>query len=79
MNTAIIRELHVYGQALKIGQYEKGLSQHSGFGKKLMKKAEEIAKNQGVSKIKVISGVGVREYYRNLGYELDGNYMVKRI
>ncbi len=77
---AIIRELHIYGQALNLG--EEGFeSQHRGLGKMLMQKAEEIAKKQGVKKISVISGVGVREYYKKLGYELDENrrYMVKKI
>lgn len=75
---AIIRELHVYGQALNIG--EKGRkSQHLGYGKMLMKEAEKIAKKNGFKKLKVISGVGVREYYNKLGYELDkeGIYMIK--
>lgn len=80
-NLAIVRELHVYGQALEIGKHEKGISQHSGFGKKLMKKAEEISKKEGVSKIKVISGIGVRDYYKKLGYVLDeeGIYVEKEI
>ncbi len=70
--TAFIRELHVYGAAERMG--EKGKSQHRGFGKKLMEKAEEVAKGK---KIKVISGVGVREYYRKLGYKKEGTYMAK--
>jgi elongator complex protein 3 len=78
-NNAIVRELHVYGKALEIGHHEKGISQHSGFGKKLMPKAEEITKNYGISKLKIISGVGVREYYKKLGYELEGTYMVKNL
>jgi len=77
--TAIIRELHVYGKSLKLG--EKGrIGQHIGLGKELMKKAEEIVKEKGIKKISVISGVGVREYYKKLGYVLneeEGNYMVK--
>ncbi len=73
---AIVRELHVYGQALKLG--EKGnIGQHKGFGKSLMAEAEKIAKKNKVKKISVISGVGVREYYRNLGYNLEDTYMVK--
>ena len=84
---AIIRELHVYGKSLKLK--EKGqISQHKGLGRWLMKEAEEIAKKQGCRKIKIISGVGVREYYRKLGYELEedelgnvkkGEYMVKEL
>ncbi len=75
--TAFVRELHVYGSAEEIG--EKGQTQHRGFGKQLMKKAEEIAKKNKVKKIKVISGVGVREYYRKLGYKKEKEYMVKKV
>lgn len=75
----IVRELHVYGQSLAIG--EKGnqqeISQHKGLGKLLMQKAEEIAKKEKVKELRVISGVGVREYYKKLGYRLEGDYMVK--
>jgi len=75
---ALIREVHVYGQSLNIGvKGEKG--QHSGLGKWLMQEAEQIAKNNGFNKIAVISGIGVREYYRKLGYSLDGEYMIKDI
>jgi len=75
-NGAMVRELHVYGQALNLG--EKGLeSQHRGLGKMLMDKAEEITKENGFDKLFVISGVGVREYYKKLGYELEEAYMVK--
>ena len=78
--TAIIRELHIYGQALNLGA-EGVESQHIGLGKKLMQKAEEIAKENGYNKLSVISGVGVREYYKKLGYNLDeeGIYMVKEL
>lgn len=75
--SALIRELHVYGTATAIG--EEGVVQHKGWGKKLMEKAEEIAKNHGKKKMVVISGVGVRQYYRKLGYEREGMYMVKGI
>ncbi len=74
---AIIRELHVFGAQAGIGDRQIGLSQHSGFGTQLMKKAEEMAKKAGFKKIAVISGIGVREYYRKLGYKLDGTYMTK--
>ncbi len=75
--SALIRELHVYGTATAIG--EEGVLQHKGWGRKLMEKAEEIAKKKGKKKMVVISGVGVREYYRKLGYEKEGMYMVKEI
>ena len=73
---AMIRELHIYGQALNLG--ERGIeSQHIGLGKMLMKKAEEITKKNKCKEIKVISGIGVREYYKKIGYRLEGDYMVK--
>ncbi len=75
--SALIRELHVYGTATAIG--EEGMVQHKGWGKKLMQKAEAISKEKGKDKIVVISGVGVREYYKKLGYRWEGPYMVKNI
>ena len=80
-NKAIIRELHVYGKSLKIGQRLKIASQHQGLGKSLIQEAEKIVKNNKINKLSIISGVGVRDYYRRLGYTLDseGNYMVKEI
>jgi elongator complex protein 3 len=76
-NAAIIRELHTYGQLVPIAQKQKA-AQHKGLGKKLMKKAEKIAKEEfGLKKIAVISGVGVRQYYRKLGYRLKETYMIK--
>ena len=78
-NSAIIREIHTYGQMISIGK-KSSASQHKGMGKKLMKKAENIAKREfGLEKMAVISGVGVRDYYRKMGYRLRGSYMVKKI
>ena len=77
--SALIRELHVYGQAVSIGKSDTEKTQHKGIGKKLMAKAEEITKENSRNKIVVISGVGVRGYYRKLGYERDGPYMVKNV
>ncbi|MFB6089309.1 MAG: GNAT family N-acetyltransferase, partial [Candidatus Aenigmatarchaeota archaeon] len=59
----------------KIGS--KGKVQHTGLGEKLLKKAEEISKKENKKKIAIISGVGVREYYRKFGYHLEGAYMCK--
>ncbi len=73
---AMIRELHVYGNMTPVNSNEIN-TQHRGFGKKLMKKAEEIAVENGYNKIAVISGVGVRKYYEKLGYKLNNNYMIK--
>jgi len=78
---AIIRELHVYGQSLKLGEGGKETGQqHTGLGKWLMNEAEKLAKKEKCKEIKVISGVGVREYYRKLDYILEegkGEYMRK--
>jgi len=76
-NSAIVREIHVYGQTVPIG--EKGEIQHTGIGKMLMQEAEQIAKRAGWKKLAVISGVGAREYYKKLGYQLVGNYMIKEL
>ncbi|MGC9049106.1 MAG: elongator complex protein 3, partial [Patescibacteria group bacterium] len=78
MAAAIIREVHTYGQLVPIGKKRKA-AQHLGFGKKLIQEAEKIAKKSGYKKIVVISGTGVREYYRKLGYQLRNTYMVKTL
>ncbi len=75
----VIRELHVYGQALALSQKSPQAPQHCGLGKKLIKKAEEIARQAGQTKISVIAAIGSREYYRRLGYRLQGTYMVKSL
>lgn len=77
---AIVRELHVYGQSLAIGEKSDNIfTQHRGLGKQLMLQAEGIAKENKSSEIYVISGVGVRQYYKKLGYSQKGEYMVKRL
>ncbi len=74
---AVVRELHTYGEALPIGK-RKEAHQHQGLGKQLLSKAEEIVSQEwNLKKIAVISGVGAREYYRQLGYRLEETYMVK--
>ncbi|MFH1211720.1 MAG: tRNA uridine(34) 5-carboxymethylaminomethyl modification radical SAM/GNAT enzyme Elp3 [Candidatus Woesearchaeota archaeon] len=77
--SALIRELHVYGSALALGLTEQGKTQHRGFGAMLLQKAELIAKQHSREKIVVISGVGVRDYYRKHGYRKEGPYMVKHL
>jgi len=76
--TAGVRELHVYGAATALG--EEGQVQHRGLGKQLMQEAERIAAEEwDCRKILVISGVGVREYYRKLGYKNEGVYVSKTL
>jgi len=74
---ALIRELHTYGQALEIGG--RGQIQHLGLGKGLLQEAEKIARQNGLKKIAVIAGIGVRQYYRKFGYKLAGSYLIKNI
>jgi len=73
----LVREIHIYGPSIELGK--KGETQHTGLGKWLMLEAEKIARKYKCNKIKVISGVGVREYYRRIGYWLEGPYMTKNI
>ena len=72
---AIIREVHVYGKSLRLGDKNIMGAQHSGLGKQLIEEAEKIAR--GCKGIQIISGVGVRQYYKKLGYRLEGEEMVK--
>jgi ELP3 family radical SAM enzyme/protein acetyltransferase len=79
---ALVRELHVYGQLISTtDKQKKSHAQHTGFGTQLMQKSEEIAREHGFSKIAVIAGVGVRNFYRKLGFELEGEgeLMIKHL
>ncbi|TSC84640.1 MAG: elongator complex protein 3 [Parcubacteria group bacterium Gr01-1014_13] len=76
---AFIRELHTYGQLINIGKKSKGASQHIGLGKKLIAEAEKICKKNKAYQLAVISGVGVREYYKKFGFTLENTYMVKNL
>lgn len=77
---SIVRELHVYGSVVPVHARDPTKFQHQGFGMLLMEEAERIAREEhGSSKIAVISGVGTRNYYRKIGYELDGPYMSKTL
>eukprot|EP00037_Helgoeca_nana_P019771 m.193992 g.193992 ORF g.193992 m.193992 type:complete len:561 (+) comp24994_c0_seq2:3632-5314(+) len=77
---SIVRELHVYGSVVPVSSRDPSKFQHQGFGTLLMEEAAKIARvEHGSVKLAVISGVGTRDYYRKLGYELEGPYMVKDI
>ena len=72
---AIVRELHVYGSEVPLGEQEDTW-QHQGIGRRLMHTAENIARQDGYEKLSVISGIGARQYYREkLGYYQDGPYV----
>ncbi len=78
--TAMIRELHVYGQVKAVGEEGSGNgAQHLGIGRTLLKIAERISRDSEYKQIAIISGIGVRDYYRKNGYELRGTYMMKQI
>ena len=73
---AMIREVHVYGRAS--GLHKSGTSaQHRGLGKKLIERASELAREAGYTKLNVISAIGTRPYYRNLGFIDNGLYQQK--
>jgi elongator complex protein 3 len=77
--SVVVRELHIYGQAISIGRSDRGDSyQHRGLGMKLLKEAERISKDDlGVDKIAIISAIGTRQYYKKFGYQQDGPYVSK--
>jgi len=76
-DAALIRELHTFGHLVPINETSPGASQHLGLGKKLTEEMEKIVRKNKIKKIAVISGVGVREYYKKLGYKKEDTYMVK--
>jgi elongator complex protein 3 len=79
-NSAVVRELRVYGKAVEVGRRERAAWQHRGLGASLLAKAEMTANRDfGVKKVLVTSAVGTRNYYRRLGYERAGPYMAKSL
>ena len=77
--TALIRELHVYGNMIQIGDKNPSIGQHTGFGEKLLREAENLAIDNDKDEIAIISGIGTRNYYRKFGYERKGPYMAKKL
>lgn len=80
-NAALVRELHVYGSQVGVGQ-QSGADQHQhrGYGRRLLARAEQLAVENGFEKLSVLSGIGVRQYYREkLDYYQDGPYVSKRL
>jgi len=78
-STALVRELHVYGPEVPVGQHRRGSWQHAGFGRRLLVEAEEQAKRAGAERVLVLSALGTKEYYTREGYSPFGPYMCKRI
>jgi elongator complex protein 3 len=79
-NAAVMRELHVYGSLVPVGKdAESEEWQHRNFGKMLIARAEEITSDAGFRRLAIMSGIGVRPYYRRQGYERNGPYMIKEL
>jgi len=79
-NAAVMRELHVYGSLVPVGRdAETEEWQHREYGKVLLSRAEEIARDAGFRRLAIMSGIGVRPYYRRQGYERRGPYMGKEL
>src|SRR5438067_366389 len=75
-STATVRELKVVGRVVPIHDPAGARWQHRGLGRRLMAECERIASEEfGLRSIRVTSGVGVRSYYRSLGYDLKRPYM----
>jgi elongator complex protein 3 len=79
LGAALIREVHIYGQSLRVGQDPDGAAQHTGLGTALINEAEEIAANAGYKNIAVISAVGTRGYYLDRGYQRGEFYLIKSL
>jgi elongator complex protein 3 len=77
---ALVRELHIYGPEVSLGERQETAVQHRGMGKALLRAAEEIAVTEfGAAIVAVLSGVGAREYYAGLGYNFKSGYMIKKL
>jgi len=77
---ATVRELKVFGPMVRIHEAAHDRWQHRGFGRRLMDECERVGREEfGARAVRVTAGVGVRGYYRNLGYELRAPYMVKTL
>jgi len=77
---AVVRELHIFGPEVSLGGRLERAAQHRGLGERLLREAERIARGEfKADSLLVLSGVGAREYYRSLGYGLEGVYMTREL
>lgn len=76
---AMIREVHVYGQAVNIGESVAGRTQHTGLGTQLIERAVKIATAEGYGRLAVISAIGTREYYRKRGFADATLYQIRAL
>ena len=70
--SALLREVHVYGGVVGLGEENLKRPQHLGLGRSLIRLATDLAATEGFADLAVISSVGTRPYYRRLGFE-DGD------
>ncbi len=73
-DAAVIREVHVYGAQVSLGDREAGPAQHQGLGTRLVERACQLARDAGHVRVAVISAIGTRGWYRRLGFEAGGLY-----
>ncbi|MCK5850986.1 MAG: GNAT family N-acetyltransferase, partial [Kiritimatiellae bacterium] len=78
-DTAIIREIHVYGQSLKVGGEQNGAAQHIGLGTALIEEAVKLSKIRGYQRLAVISAIGTHRYYAKRNFKMGKSYMVRNI
>lgn len=76
---ALIREVHVYGQSLRVGAEKDGAAQHAGLGTRLLEEAERVALGRGFARLAVISAIGTRGYYLGRGFSRGGYYLLKAL
>jgi len=76
---ALIREVHVYGQALAVGAEAEGAAQHIGLGTALLERASDLARAAGFKHLAVIAAVGTRRYYEARGFKRGELYLVKEL
>jgi len=76
---ALIRDVHIFGQALAVGEDQAGASQHIGLGTRLLQKAEEMAHQNGYQRLAVIAAVGTRHYYEARGFQRGELYMLREL
>ncbi len=77
--TSLVRELHVYGPMVEVGEEPRFEWQHRGYGRDLLLEAERISRKLDMKRVLVTSGIGVRDYYRSFGYGREGAFMGKEI
>lgn len=66
--SALLRELHIYGHASRLGHRDNRSAQHRGLGRLLIEEVCKRAAAGGYRRLSVISAVGTREYYRRRGF-----------